>query len=186
MNTPATIITYGRVTADFMLQTSQNGTPYVQFSLAVNKGYGDKEHPNFYQCVLYNEAAQRIMNAKVKKGSLLQIVGDLDLTEYAKNDGSKGFSAKITVMDWSYLPSTRSQSEQDSNTGNNQPTNNGYQNNAAPQNGYSGNSYPPTNNTAGRNASTGYPPNTSNAYGGYPNRGYQYPPTDCGQNGLPR
>ena len=53
MNDPVTIIATGRVTADLELKTSQNGknTKYVQFSLAVNKGYGDNEHPNFYSCV---------------------------------------------------------------------------------------------------------------------------------------
>ena len=72
MNTPVTIITTGRVTADLELKTSQNGknTKYVQFGLAVNKGYGEKEHPNFYNCLLYGEDAQRIIDAKVKKGSI--------------------------------------------------------------------------------------------------------------------
>ena len=90
MNTPVTIITTGRVTADLELKTSQNGknTKYVQFGLAVNKGYGEKEHPNFYNCLLYGEDAQRIIDAKVKKGSLIQIVGDLELVEYNRKDGS--------------------------------------------------------------------------------------------------
>lgn len=47
MNTPVTIITTGRVTADLELKTSQNGrnTKFVQFSLAVNKGYGENNRP---------------------------------------------------------------------------------------------------------------------------------------------
>ena len=188
MNTPTTIIITGRVTADLVLQASQNGnnTPYVQFSIAVNKGYGDKEHPNFYQCILYNEAAQRIVNAKVKKGSLIHIVGDLDLVEFTRNDGTKGISPKVTVFDWSYLPSNKATSDQEPNSGSNQSANNGYQNNTPPQNGYPANNCPPANNNGGRNHTAGYHSNTNNAYGGYPNRGYQYPPTDCGQNGLPR
>ena len=83
MNTPVTIITTGRVTADLELKTSQNGrnTKFVQFSLAVNKGYGENNRPNYYKCLLFGEEAQRIIDAKVKKGSLIQIVGDLDLEE---------------------------------------------------------------------------------------------------------
>ena len=78
MNTPVTIITTGRVTADLELKTSQNGrnTKFVQFSLAVNKGYGENNRPNYYKCLLFGEEAQRIIDAKVKKGSLIQIVGD--------------------------------------------------------------------------------------------------------------
>ena len=66
MNTPVTIITTGRVTADLELKTSQNGrnTKFVQFSLAVNKGYGENNRPNYYKCLLFGEEAQRIIDAK--------------------------------------------------------------------------------------------------------------------------
>ena len=109
MNTPVTIITTGRVTADLELKTSQNGknTKYVQFGLAVNKGYGEKEHPNFYNCLLYGEDAQRIIDAKVKKGSLIQIIGDQELVEYNRKDGSPGWMAKVTLLSWNYAPTNR-------------------------------------------------------------------------------
>ncbi len=113
MNTSVTIITTGRVTADLELKTSQNGknTKYVQFGLAVNKGYGEKEHPNFYSCILYAEDAQRIIDAKVKKGSLIQIVGDQELVEYPRRDGTTGWIAKITLLSWSYAPINRPKEE---------------------------------------------------------------------------
>ena len=113
MNTPVTIITTGRVTADLELKTSQNGknTKYVQFGLAVNKGYGEKEHPNFYSCLLYGEDAQRIIDAKVKKGSLIQIIGDQELVEYSRKDGSPGWMAKVTLLSWNYAPTNRPKEE---------------------------------------------------------------------------
>ncbi len=99
------ISTLARVTADFDLQTSQNKTQYVQFNVAVNKGFGEQEHANFFQCVLFGKAAERIINAGVRKGSLLFITGDLDLVEYTrKADGSKGMIPKINVYEWSYVP----------------------------------------------------------------------------------
>lgn len=72
----------GRVTADLEIQTSAGGTDYIQFNVAVNKGYGEQEHANFYQCVLFGKATERISKAGVKKGSLLFITGDLDLVEF--------------------------------------------------------------------------------------------------------
>lgn len=99
------ISTLARVTADFDLQTSQNKTQYVQFNVSVNKGFGEQEHANFFQCVLFGKAAERIINAGVRKSSLLFITGDLDLVEYTrKMDNSKGTIAKITVHDWNYVP----------------------------------------------------------------------------------
>ena len=102
MFTPITLT--GRVTADLALQTSHGGTEYVQFNVAVNKGFGEQEHANFYQCVLFGKAASRIANAGVRKGSLLFLTGDLDLVEYTRRDGSKGMTAKIAVYEWNYVP----------------------------------------------------------------------------------
>ena len=103
MFTPITLT--GRVTADLEIQTSSNGTEYIQFNVAVNKGYGEQEHANFYQCILFGKAAERLSKAGVKKGSLLFITGDLDLVEYTrKADGSKGMIPKINVYEWSYVP----------------------------------------------------------------------------------
>ena len=103
MFTPITLT--GRVTADLEIQTSSNGTAYIQFNVAVNKGFGEQEHANFFQCVLFGKAAERIINAGVRKGSLLFITGDLDLVEYTrKADGSKGMIPKINVYEWSYVP----------------------------------------------------------------------------------
>lgn len=102
----------GRVTADLELQISQNGTQYVQFHVAVNKGFGEHQHPNFYQCILFGKTAERIMHAGVKKGSVLFVTGDLDLVEYTrKSDGTKGMIPKITVYDWNYLPSGKAKDD---------------------------------------------------------------------------
>ncbi len=122
MFTPITLT--GRVTADFELQTSQNNTEYVQFNVAVNKGFGEQEHPNFYQCVLFGKAAGRIYHAGVKKGSLLFITGDLDLVEYTrKADGSKGMIPKITVYEWSYTPTGKRAEGSNANADNSIPAN---------------------------------------------------------------
>ena len=112
----------GRVTADLEIQTSTNGTDYIQFNVAVNKGFGEQEHANFYQCVLFGKAAERLSKAGVKKGSLLFITGDLDLVEYTrKSDGSKGMIPKITVYEWSYVPGGKRAENSNANTGSGVP-----------------------------------------------------------------
>ena len=113
----------GRVTADLEIQTSANGTDYIQFNVAVNKGFGEQEHPNFYQCVLFGKATERISKAGVRKGSLLFITGDLDLVEFTrKSDGSKGMIPKITVYDWNYVPSGKRTEGSNTNTDSGAPT----------------------------------------------------------------
>ena len=113
----------GRVTADLEIQTSANGTDYIQFNVAVNKGFGEQEHPNFYQCVLFGKATELISKAGVRKGSLLFITGDLDLVEFTrKSDGSKGMIPKITVYDWNYVPSGKRTEGSNTNTDSGAPT----------------------------------------------------------------
>ena len=112
----------GRVTADLEIQTSTNGTDYIQFNVAVNKGYGEQEHANFYQCVLFGKAAERLSKAGVKKGSLLFITGDLDLVEFTRrSDGSKGMIPKITVYEWSYVPGGKRAEGGNANAGSGAP-----------------------------------------------------------------
>ena len=114
MSTPVIVTTIGRVTADLELKTSQNGrnTKFVQFGFAVNRGYGENSHPNFYSCLLFGEAAQRLIDAGVKKGSMLFIVGEQELEEYTKRDGSTGWNAKLTLLSWSYVPYNRPKEEE--------------------------------------------------------------------------
>lgn len=124
MFTPITLT--GKVTADLEIQTSPNGNEYIQFNVAVNKGYGEQEHANFYQCILFGKAAERLSKAGVKKGSLLFITSDLDLVEYThKSDGSRGMIPKITVYEWNYVPTGKRTEGSNANAGDNSPASTG-------------------------------------------------------------
>ena len=109
-----TVTGIGRVTADLEPRKSEKtGTDYLKFGLAVNKpsfaryGHGDNQRTVFLQCMLYGEQqVQRMINAKVQKGSLIAISGELDVEEYKKKDGMPDKSVKVTLYDWSYVPSS--------------------------------------------------------------------------------
>jgi single-stranded DNA-binding protein len=114
MNTMLTVNAIGRVTKDFEVQQSRANEPYVRFNLAVNKGYGDNAHPVFLQCWLFGIAAERLVKAKVGKGSLLHITGDLDITKYKKDDGVELTIPKVIVFDWGYVPVSRPKTDENS------------------------------------------------------------------------
>jgi len=102
-----TITTIGRITKDVELKTSKpNGCVYVNFSLAVNEGYGDKQKTTFFECTVFGADAERLVKAKAKKGSLIQVAGKFGTSEFNRNDGSQGYSLKITVLAWNYIPGT--------------------------------------------------------------------------------
>lgn len=103
-------IVIGRVTRDLEIQYSAEKVPYIRFNLAVNKGYGENGHTIFPQCWVFgSENVNRLMRAKVGKGSLIQIAGDIDLVEYRKKlngveTGETGSVIKIVVWSWDYVP----------------------------------------------------------------------------------
>ena len=114
-----TITTIGRVTKDFELRTSEkNGSAYANFSLAVNEGFGEKQKTMFFECVVFGSDAERLVKAKVKKGSLIQVTGKLGVSEFTRNNGEPGYSLRITILAWNYIPVASSQKENNGSNGN--------------------------------------------------------------------
>ena len=110
-----------RPTKDPELRTSPSGVTYTTLDVAVTKGYGDKEHPNYFRAYCKNDMAQRVSNAGVKKGSLIYITGDLDIRPFTRKDGSTGTANEITVFDWGYVNTGKPKSDDNSQTQNGTP-----------------------------------------------------------------
>ncbi|WP_313529261.1 single-stranded DNA-binding protein [Anaerotignum sp.] len=97
--------TIGRVTADFELQRSVNDVPYVRFSLAEKLGHGEYARTQYLQVWAWREDAIRLINRKVKKGSLLWVSGSLELETYQKRDAqTKDKRLKVTLDNWGFVP----------------------------------------------------------------------------------
>lgn len=97
--------TIGRVTADFELQTSTNGVPYVRFNLAETLGYGETARTQYLQVWAWREDAARLMKRKVKKGSLIWVSGSLEMESYQKRDGNTTDKRlKVTLDNWDFVP----------------------------------------------------------------------------------
>jgi single-strand DNA-binding protein len=105
-----TITTIGRITKDFELRTGeQSGCVYASFSLAVNEGFGDDKKTTYFECIVFGADAERLVKAKAKKGSLIQVTGKFGTSEFERKNGEQGYSLKITVLAWSYIPGTNGQ-----------------------------------------------------------------------------
>ena len=107
-----TITTIGRITKDFELRTSEkSGCVYANFSLAVNDGHGDKQKTTFFECTVFGPDAERLIKAKAKKGSLIQVTGKFGTAEFTRGNGNPGYSLKITVLAWNYIPGASTQKD---------------------------------------------------------------------------
>ena len=199
----------GRPTKDPVMQQAKNSaTEYISLDIAVPRRKKDgKDDALFIHCYFNKSLADRLLNAKVKKGSCIQIRGDLDIDAFLYNQGQPGVNANCYVENWEFCLSNRQNSGQNPNQGQNgnyQPNgnnpggnypNNGGQNNRTPNgNGfggsYAGNNTPQGSSANGRNLNSGHPgsapgsvPAQANGYGN-PNQnaggGYGYNPNSGG------
>lgn len=86
----------------------ETGTLYTHFSFAVNEGPADNQTTTWFDCVAFNGTAQRLVNAGVRKGSLLQLSGRFSTDTHTNDAGVTTFKLKLQVTDFGYVPVAKS------------------------------------------------------------------------------
>lgn len=106
----------GRVTKDLEIQTTTSGKQYISFDVAENKGFGENARTQFHRCTIWGEEpSNRIAKAGVKKGSLIHIVGDQDISAFKRASGDIDAQSNITVWHWEYVPGGHKKSDETGN-----------------------------------------------------------------------
>lgn len=103
----------GHLTRDPQMSFTPNQIAIVDFGLAVNHKYKDKDEVCFVDCVAFGGSADAI-SKYVKKGDPLLIEGRLAFDQWTAQDGSKRSKHKIVVDRFTFLSSR--QQEQGSDT----------------------------------------------------------------------
>lgn len=99
-------IVCGRITKELTLKVLPSGNNVLQFSLATNYHYKDKdgnkqERGIFHNIVAFGKLAETISTWS-KKGDELYIEGRIDNRSYDKDDGSKGYISEIIVENFQF------------------------------------------------------------------------------------
>ena len=135
----------GRLTRDPEFKSNRQGSQFLVFDLAVNKGYGNNQTTVFVSCC----ASEGVKNAlsKAKKGFHVVVTGELSTEIYQKNDGSTGENIKCFVTSFSFISSGSGQRNNQQN-GNYAPqqNNNQYVQQPPMNNGQQYAQQPPMNN----------------------------------------
>jgi single-strand DNA-binding protein len=76
------------------LRYTQSGKPMLTFSLADNSGKGENKKTQWFDCIIFGDAAEEFQH-RIAKGVAVHCFGRLALEQYQKRDGTQGFSAKI-------------------------------------------------------------------------------------------
>ena len=101
----------GRLTKDVNLRSTQNGTIVGTFTLAVDRGYKDKNgnrNADFIPCVIRNsEYSKKAENLATyaHKGSLIGITGAIQTRNYDDKDGKRVYVTEVKVDSFSLLES---------------------------------------------------------------------------------
>ena len=100
----ATIIMEGRLVTDPEIKSGKNGD-YCTFRFVVNTKYGNQDNASFFNCTASEYIANRMQKAGIKKGRLIEIIGNLNLRPYETDEGIRQISADVSVLEWHFTGS---------------------------------------------------------------------------------
>jgi len=103
VNLVNTVKLVGNVGQDPILETAENGSKYLSFSLATNEGYknakGERiEKTVWHNCICYGKTAELYFDL-LRKGSHIVLGGVLTYSNYKHESGIKMTSTSIKAND---------------------------------------------------------------------------------------
>jgi single-strand DNA-binding protein len=70
----------------------------LNFSVAEDIGYGDKRKTQWWSCALWGKRGEKL-EQYLTKGTPVTVVGNPELREYDKKDGTRGAELTVRVID---------------------------------------------------------------------------------------
>ena len=86
------------------------GDAVVSFSVGVKAGFGDKATTTWANCAMFGKRGEAVAQY-LKKGTLVGIVGEVNLREYQDKEGQNRYSLDVRVNDLSLLGGKSDRSE---------------------------------------------------------------------------
>ncbi len=104
------VILMGRFTRDPEMRQSQQGTPVVSFTLAVDRRFAKEgqQSADFISCVAWSRLAEFICKY-FQKGSMIAVSGRLQSRTYDDKDGKRQYVTEVVVED-AYFTGSRGDS----------------------------------------------------------------------------
>ena len=90
----------GRLTKDVQERRTQNGTPVISFTLAVDRRKKD-DGADFIPCIAWDKAAETIAKY-VHKGDLFGVTGYIQTRSYEK-DGRRNYATEVVTTSFQFL-----------------------------------------------------------------------------------
>ena len=115
----------GRLTKDVEERRTQNGTPVVSFTLAVDRRKKE-DGADFIPCIAWDKAAETIARY-VHKGDMFAVTGYIQTRSYEK-DGRMNYVTEVVTTSFQFLERKREMSSDGPSVQNNSNLDNGWVN----------------------------------------------------------
>ncbi len=92
----------GRLTSDVELKSTPQNIPVCSFSIAVDRGYGDKKETNFINIVAWRQKAEFI-SKYFKKGDMIGIEGSIQTRKYQDKNGNNRTIFEVVVNNAQFI-----------------------------------------------------------------------------------
>lgn len=85
----------GRLGKDAELRRTQDGDPVLNFTVAVNDGYGDRKTTMWFDCAMFGKRGEKLAQY-LTKGTQVCVAGELGRREH---DGKTYLSVRVNEVD---------------------------------------------------------------------------------------
>jgi len=128
------VVVAGNLTKDPVFRETTNGTPVVNFHIAVNRRYKDsgnqwQEDVCYVGVVAWNKLADSCRD-RLFKGSAVLVDGELQSRTFKTDDGKNRTIVEIKAKRIQFLNKFNKQDEDDSNSSTDSDDDNGYEDNS--------------------------------------------------------
>lgn len=99
----------GRLCHDIVLKRTDNGTSLCEYTVAVNRGYGENRETDFIDCEAWGKTAEFIA-AYFSKGKMIEVEGRLKGRLWNDRNGNKRYSLKVRTESVDFGESKKNES----------------------------------------------------------------------------
>ena len=102
------VIEMGRLTRDPEISSSNSGTTFARFSIAVDRRFKREGEPDadFFNCTAFGKTAE-FVEKYLKKGIKVLVTGRLQNNNYTNKEGQKVYDVRIMVEEMEFAESKK-------------------------------------------------------------------------------
>ena len=101
------VILMGRLTSEPSLRETTSGNAVANFSIAIDRGYGEDKATDFIPVVAWKGTAETIAKY-FTKGSQILIWGSLQTRSYEDKDGNKRIAFEVVASEFAFCEAKKS------------------------------------------------------------------------------